>query len=223
MGTVSGNSISYGTEATFNSGNTEWRCSVFDPTTNKIAIFYKDAADSDKGKIVVGTVSGTSISFGSEVEVTSGAMFTTNGAIAVDANGKLAMVYRDNYGTLLTGTISGTTVTLDAAQVYSETNNSQHNVITYNSTEDRMLIAYSDVGGNDQGIGQVYAVGFTGEVASGGNATVDIIGSISTNQGNLTAGQQYFIQTDGTIGLTAADPSVLAGTAISATDLVVKT
>jgi len=226
VGTVSGTSISYGTEATFNSGNTEWRCSVFDPTTNKIAIFYKDAADSDKGKIVVGTVSGTSISFGSEVEVTSGAMFTTNGAIAVDSNGKLAMVYRDlgnsSYGTLRTGTISGTTVTLDDAQVYSEVN-SQHNVITYNSVEDRMLVAYSDVGGNDQGIGQVYNVGFAGEVADGNAATIDIIGSVSTNQGNLTAGEKYYVQTDGTLSTTADDPSVLAGTAISATKLVVKT
>jgi len=225
VGTVSGTSISYGSEVAFNSGNTEWRCSVFDPTTNKIAILYKDAADSDKGKIVVGTVSGTSISFGSEVEVTTGNMFTTNGAIAVNPSGKLVMVYRDlgnsSYGTLRTGTISGTTVTLDTAQVYSEVN-SQHNVITYNSTEDRMLIAYSDVGGNDQGIGQVYAVGFGGEVASGGAATVDIIGSISTNQGGLTAGQQYFVQTDGTLSETPADPSVLAGTALSATKMTVK-
>ena len=227
VGTVSGTSISYGTEATFNSGNTEGRCSVFDPTTNKIAIFYKDAADSDKGKIVVGTVSGTNISFGSEVEVpTIGYMFTTNGAITVNSSGKLAMVYRDggnsNYGTLRDGTISGTTVTLDAAQVYSEVN-SQHNVISYNSTEDRMLVAYSDAGGNDQGVGQVYDVGFAGEVASGGAARIDIIGSLSTNQGGLTAGQAYYVQTDGTIGTTAADPSVFAGTAISATKLLVKT
>jgi len=227
VGTVSGTSISYGTEATFNSGNTEGRCSVFDPTTNKIAIFYKDAADSDKGKIVVGTVSGTNISFGSEVEVTTtGYMFTTNGAITVNSSGKLAMVYQDggnsNYGTLRDGTISGTTVTLDTAQVYSEVN-SQHNVISYNSTEDRMLVAYSDAGGNDQGVGQVYDVGFAGEVASGGAARIDIIGSLSTNQGGLTAGQSYFVQTDGTIGLTADDPSVFAGTAISATKLIVKT
>ena len=227
VGTVSGTSISYGTEATFNSGNTEGRCSVFDPTTNKIAIFYKDAADSDKGKIVVGTVSGTNISFGSEVEVTTtGYMFTTNGAITVNSSGKLAMVYREsgnsNYGTLRDGTISGTTVTLDTAQVYSEVN-SQHNVISYNSTEDRMLVAYSDAGGNDQGVGQVYDVGFAGEVASGGAARIDIIGSLSTNQGGLTAGQAYYVQTDGTIGTTAADPSVFAGTAISATKLIVKT
>ena len=62
-----------------------------------------------------------------------------------------------------------------------------------------------------------------GSVASGSSATVDIIGSLSTNQSGLTAGQAYYVQTDGTIGETAADPSVFAGTAISATSLVVKT
>jgi hypothetical protein len=62
-----------------------------------------------------------------------------------------------------------------------------------------------------------------GTVADGDNATVDIVGTVSTNQASLTAGQQYYVQTDGTIGTTPADPSVLAGTAVSATKLLVKT
>ena len=62
-----------------------------------------------------------------------------------------------------------------------------------------------------------------GEVASGQAASVDIIGSVSDNQIGLTAGQQYFVQADGTISETAGSSSVLAGTAISATELVVKT
>ena len=60
-------------------------------------------------------------------------------------------------------------------------------------------------------------------VADGDPARVDIIGSVSTNQGGLTAGEKYYVQTDGTISTTAGSPSVLAGTAISATKLVVKT
>ena len=61
-----------------------------------------------------------------------------------------------------------------------------------------------------------------GSVADGDNATVDIVGTVSSNQVSLTAGQQYYVQTDGTIGTTPADPSVLAGTAVSATKMVVK-
>ena len=62
-----------------------------------------------------------------------------------------------------------------------------------------------------------------GEVASGQAASMDIIGSLSDNQIGLTAGQQYFVQNDGTLSETADSPSVLAGTAISATELLVKT
>ena len=61
-----------------------------------------------------------------------------------------------------------------------------------------------------------------GQVTNGQAASVDVIGSVSENQIGLTAGQQYFVQNDGTISTTADSPSVLAD-AISATELVVKT
>ena len=61
-----------------------------------------------------------------------------------------------------------------------------------------------------------------GAVADTGNATVDIVGTVNQEQSGLTPGQQYYVQTDGTIGTTPADPSVLAGTAVSATKMVVK-
>ena len=79
---------------------------------------------------------------------------------------------------------------------------------------------------NGYGTGIVIQPAFTnitrGSVADGDNATVDIVGTVSSNQVSLTAGQQYYVQTDGTIGTTPADPSVLAGTAVSATKMVVK-
>ena len=56
----------------------------------------------------------------------------------------------------------------------------------------------------------------------GQDATVAVVGCIDRNQTSLTPGQQYFVQKDGTLALTAATPSVVAGTAISATELVVK-
>jgi len=40
--------------------------------------------------------------------------------------------------------------------------------------------------------------------------------------GAITAGQQYFVQEDGTLGLTADSTSGIAGTAISAAELMVK-
>ncbi len=53
-------------------------------------------------------------------------------------------------------------------------------------------------------------------------ATIDVQGAINDRQSGLTAGQSYYVQTDGTLNTTPADPSVFAGTAISATKMIVK-
>jgi hypothetical protein len=45
---------------------------------------------------------------------------------------------------------------------------------------------------------------------------------VDRNQTSLTAGQKYYVQVDGALGLTPADPSVEAGTAISSTEILVK-
>ncbi len=65
-------------------------------------------------------------------------------------------------------------------------------------------------------------------IASGGTyadtaeATIDVVGTVNKDQSGLTAGQTYYVQTDGTLGTSADNPSVVAGTAISATEIIVK-
>lgn len=66
VGTVSGTSISFGTEVDFNAASTTNIGIGFDSTANKAVIAFRDDGNSDYGTAVVGTVSGTSISFGSE-------------------------------------------------------------------------------------------------------------------------------------------------------------
>ena len=52
-------------------------------------------------------------------------------------------------------------------------------------------------------------------------ATIQVSGNSNSNQVGLTTGQNYFVQNDGTLGLAAATPKVYAGTAVSATKLLV--
>tara|TARA_B100000965_G_scaffold84023_1_gene67670 strand:+ start:322 stop:2862 length:2541 start_codon:yes stop_codon:yes gene_type:complete len=52
-------------------------------------------------------------------------------------------------------------------------------------------------------------------------ATIDVSGATNSSQSTLTPGQNYYVQNDGSLGLTAADPKVYAGTAVSATKLLV--
>ena len=67
---------------------------------------------------------------------------------------------------------------------------------------------------------------YIGTAASGAadtqRAKINLKGAVDESQSGLTAGQSYYVQTDGTLGTTPADPSVFAGTAVAATKLIVK-
>ena len=47
-------------------------------------------------------------------------------------------------------------------------------------------------------------------------------GEVNDRQACLTAGQSHFVQTGGALTTTSGNPSVFAGTAISATNIIVK-
>ena len=72
VGTVSGTSISFGTPVVYESANSQQTAVVFDSSNNKVVIGYKDGGNSDHGTAIVGTVSGTSISFGSAAVFNAG-------------------------------------------------------------------------------------------------------------------------------------------------------
>ena len=66
-------------------------------------------------------------------------------------------------------------------------------------------------------------IGFASTGYSNGNtATINVTGN-TTTQSSLTPGQKYFIQNDGSLALTAADPSVAAGRALTSTKLLINT
>ena len=230
VGTVSGTSISFGSAAVFeNSETSNYIAAIYDSTNQKVVIAYRNDGGSNYGTAAVGTVSGTGISFGTPVVFESANTFSV-AATFDPTNQKVVIAYKDNgnsnYGTAIVGTVSGTSISFGTALVF-ETGSIDYPSATFDSSNNKVVIAYKDAGNSDQGTAVVFQAAGTetirAEVASGQAASMDIIGSVSDNQIGLTAGQQYFVQTDGTIGTTAADPSVLAGTAISATELVVKT
>ena len=97
----------------------------------------------------------------------------------------------------------------------------------FDSNANKVVIAYAnDTHSDDRGeavVTNISTIATTrGQVADGGHALVDTQGAISDNQIGLTPAQSYFVQNDRTLSTTAADPSVFAGTAVSATKLIVK-
>jgi hypothetical protein len=238
VGTVSGTSISFGTPVVFHSVEPNYTTATFDSINNKVVVAYRNNNAVARGTAIVGAVSGTSISFGSSVQFNTD---VTNYTSAVfDSNsGKVVISYSDynnsQYGTAIIGTVSGTSISFETPIVF-EAAGVGYIGSAYDSNSNKVVIAYQDDGNSSVGTSVVFSVGSTnitsenfigmskgGAVADTKGATVDIIGSVNDEQSGLTAGQQYYVQTDGTIGTTAATPSVLAGTAISATELLVKT
>jgi hypothetical protein len=241
VGTVSGTSISFGTEVVFEAAASNYVKAIYDSSNNKVVIAYRDDGNSSYGTAIVGTVSGTSISFGSPSVFESGGV-TNHISGAYDANvGKVVIAYEDQanseYGTVVSGTVSGTSISFDTPTVFSESQNASNEVV-YDANAKKSVIFWRNQGNSNHGTSIVFQASGTeanltsenyigmskgGAVANTKGATVDIIGAVNDEQSGLTAGQQYYVQTDGTIGTTADSPSVLAGTAISATELLVKT
>ena len=230
VATVSGTSISFGSAAVFEAANVDEISSAFDSTNNKVVITYIDDGNSLYGTAIVATISGTSVSFGSAtVFANNGSVGNVSAVFDTNAN-KIVVSYKETgspvaIGSLSVGTVSGTDISFTTPVVFLAS------VIdapfsTFDSNSNKVVIAYAQQNNSSYGTGIVFQSGFTtitrDEVASGSNAVIDIGSAISTNQVSLTAGQQYFVQTNGTLGLTAGSPSVIAGTAVSATDIIVK-
>jgi len=172
IGTVSGTSISFGTAVVFESAGSVPTSSIFDSTNNRVVIAYTDVDNSSYGTAIVGTVSGTSISFGSPVVFESGA----SGYISAtfdSTNNRVVIAYRDNdnsfYGTSIVGTVSGTSISFGTAVIF-ESATSNYISTVYDSTNDRVIIAYSDVGNSSYGTAIVGTV--SGTSISFGTAVV---------------------------------------------------
>lgn len=284
VATISGTSVSFGSDTNFNSVNTPYINCVFDPDNNKFGVFYKDTGDGyAHGKI--GTISGTSVSFTSEQDFNSATVGSVS-AVYDTTNNKFVVAYNPSSGgKVRAATSNGSTFSFETEAGFNGSNESilvqragvfdtasgktaflfrdgsasyavkVINVDTSTSTPSFDSIVNLDLGTSGEagggydsdgnravfsghvsstGRAQVYAidpanltsenfVGFSdGAYADTQSAAINTTNTIDRNQSGLTAGQTYFVQTDGTLGLTAASTSVTAGTAISATELIVK-
>ena len=65
-------------------------------------------------------------------------------------------------------------------------------------------------------------LGFADAAYSDTNTATVLVNSAISTQSSLTPLTKYYVQTNGTLGTSAASPSVLAGTAIASTKLLIK-
>ena len=241
VGTVSGTSISFGTRVALDgSNNAERLFLTFDSANNKVVFGYTARSDSESGAAIVGTVSGTSISFGSpSFFIGPGeGNYQIHGATYDSTADRVVFSSVFESGSKIfisSASISGTSLVFGDNDDTGQTT-FQFSPIVYDSNTNTVVCVYQDAVNSKRGTALVtttnsFSTNLTAEnfigiasngYATGQAATINAKGFIDDNQSSLTAGQSYFVQSNGDLGLTAGSPSVFAGTAVSATKLIVK-
>ena len=242
IATISGTNITFGTPVLFT--NASYKYSVaFDPNSSNIVVAFSDSTNGNYGTVIVGAISGTTVTFGTKVVHTTAYCGRTK--IIFDpygTAGKFVICTNDEttnpsgyQGVIITGTISGTSATFGTASVFDvptrfprfafNPSNIGEFVVIYSPTymSNGQAIA-GQLGGNVLGTTNLTADNFIGTSSAayvnGNTASIVLAGGVSSNQTGLTTNSTYYVQTDGTLAASAGTPSVEAGRALSATSLL---
>ena len=109
VGTVSGTDIAFGTEAEFLNLNGASNISVAALSATSFVVAYKDGADAGHGTAKIGTVSGTDIAFGVEVEFQNTGIVGTTSVSVLSATSSFVVAYQDiadsSHGTAKVGSL----------------------------------------------------------------------------------------------------------------------
>ena len=127
-------------------------------------------------------------------------------------NNKVVIAYTNtansSHGAAIAGTVSGTSISFGATTVTNAAV-TYYNAATYDSTNNKVVIAYKDAGNSNYGTAVVFTVGssnntsfigITSEAISNtATGAVNVYGGINTAQTGLTIASDYYVQTDGSL------------------------
>jgi hypothetical protein len=233
VATISGTSVSFGSFTTFESSGyvgTGYMTDVtYDSANDKVVIGYPDGGNSDYGTAIVGTVSGTSISFGTAVVFAStNIRFYYSPTLRYSTkSGNVFTVYVDasnsDIGKYILGTVSGTSISFNTAATFNA-EGTRWLSLAVNNTTNKFVVGYVDdpAAGDPsaQIIQDAYTssnntsfIGITAEaISSAATGAVNVYGGINAVQTGLTIASDYYVQTDGSLGSpTVSAPYVIVG------------
>ena len=237
------NSQTWTTPSAFvNTGTNSEVTATYDSNVNRMVVVYKDSNNNNYGTAIVGSLSGTTMTWGTPVVFNAGDTEEIS-ACFDSTNNKIVISYKDignsDYATLIVGTIGGTdnrSISFgDEIQLNSAT--TSNTCVEFDPDKGRVVAVYNDGGTSGDGKARVIAAGgssstnLTSEnyiglavagISSGSTGSVTIPGGISSGHSGLTTARTYYVQPDGTLALTAGTPQVVAGTSISSTQILVR-
>ena len=234
------NTQTWSSIAAFTTGAIDSLSAVYDSNLERIIVAYRDTSNSNYGTAVVGSLSGDTITWGSPVVFCSGDAEVIRATYDSFKN-RVVIAFKDasnsDYGTYVTGAISGgynRTITFTAKQNYKAGTTSGQS-INFDTNAQKSLIAYSQgISSDSQGVtlsvttsttnltAENY-IGIAAEaISNGATGKVNIMGGVNSGQTGLTTARTYYVQGDGTLATSADTPSVVAGTSISETEILIR-
>ena len=246
---VSGTTTTFGTPVVFAAVSAYATQTVYDTVQNKHVIFYSNGSNNYDGKVIVGTTSGTSVSFGSAATWKIGVGYQgvySTGACWDSTNNRIPIAYcfhnwaapSNDYSYVLSATLdSGGTVTFSSETQFesgaeTKVNGVGGNFAAFDTNQGSMVYAYMDNTDSSTGYAlgwqpsstNLTATNFIGisdaAILDTASGNVTIKGGIAaTGLTSLTPGSDYYAQTDGTISTVSTGSAVKIGKAMSATSI----
>ena len=230
VATRSGDTFTLGTAQTVFTSTVDYTRPFIDYSeTEDVFIFSAEDSANSNLKVVAGSLSGTTFTFGSPVNTTMATDYQdSGGTLALDPYSRLIIITARKFACT---SISGTTITtpsnfhdLGDAGWQNEINNVRSSNVFYNK-DTGYAFALDQYGGVQAArvittnINPNNFVGLAAtSVSDGQSVTVTVRSGTNTNQSGLVTGQAYYINAHG--NLTTNNTGLKAGIAKSSTELV---
>jgi len=247
LSSVTGTTITGGSELTYESGglNSQRPNIVYDEHANKFLVQYANSIASNSYNATYVkplSVSGTSLSAGTRLTLPLNFQLRQM-HMAYSPDIKKTVLHYQEYvsGSWNNGnsyraevTISGTSASCSTPTTLETISNSTvayNPRIAFDSGTKRGVLIYGfpytvKFGTYKSGSTNIRSTNFIGlsnaAYSNGATATINVLGGVSTVQSGLTAGTEYYVQNNGTLGTAADAYEIKAGIALSSSSLLIK-
>jgi hypothetical protein len=247
LSSVTGTTITGGSELTYESGglNSQTPNIVYDEHANKFLVQYANSIASNSYNATYVkplSVSGTSLSAGTRLTLPLNFQLRQM-HMAYSPDIKKTVLHYQEYvsGSWNNGnsyraevTISGTSASCSTPTTLETISNSTiayNPRIAFDSGTKRGVLIYGfpytvKFGTYKSGSTNIRSTNFIGlsnaAYSNGATATINVLGGVSTVQSGLTAGTEYYVQNNGTLGTAADAYEIKAGIALSSSSLLIK-
>ena len=178
---VVGNSAAKGTQAQAAANTNNYAAVIYDTTNDKYVLFY---VEGGTGKAKVGTLSGTTITWGTAVTYAASVNTTSQGfydACYDPHNNKCIVFFKNasnNRGSVCSGTVSGTSITFGTPVIVMQNDIMESGTITYCPNANHNYVIAGNDGSNSRFISNVGYNSGTNSSTWDNNVTL-----LSTSQG----------------------------------------